>query len=911
MATKTILLTTVGAGTWTLPADCNKTAGISAIAIGGGGGGGRGTNNGTSGSGGGGGAWAKVNALDVSTLTPGTSTLFYSIGSKGTGSTTSGTGGTAGGDTWLNKTSNAAPASTTDGVLAKGGGGGGPSTTVGTGGSSTTSVGNSKFSGGNGGAGGGIASHGGGGGGAAGKDSANGGAGGARTVATGSAGGGGGGVAGAGATGGGTNGAGGSGGNNYSGAPPGNGGSAAGGAGGSGSNGAGGGGGGGRSSGTPAGAGGQGGAGTENSITAGGNAGSGGGGGGGGGDSAATSVGGAGGAAGNYGGGGGGGGGGTTTSGNGGDGAQGALIITYTVADITAALTGNAATGAVGTVVPKLLVELTPTFTVSSTFSGTSAAGNSLRDGNTTTTYWGSNNETNPYASVDLTIPRTIDRIDIACAPSAGTWGPSFTNGALIQYSSNGSSWTTALTVSGLTEDGGGTPQVASFSIGGISARYWRITKTGTAFLGVSEFRIHAWYEASASLTGVAATGAVGSVVANTTKALTGNYATGTLGSVVPGIEMALSGVAVTTSLGNITTGLSIGLTGAASTGDAGSPGVSTSVGLTGAYATTAVGYTNVSPTLSGVVATGATGALSPSLSQSLTGAVGTGSAGVLSVNTSVQLTSVTAVGVIGEEVPNFWITETGVSATSRVGVLTPVAESFTYVGIRGEIQKLNPSAIIELFEIDATNIGGSIYRFHNGKNGLTADITWQGLTYTAFPIEAHGFEWSGKGQLPRPTLAVSNVMGTITSLVLLYEDLIGCKVTRIRTLQKFLDGVNFPGGVNPTEDTTAEFPRDIYYVDRKSAENRDVVEFELAAAIDLAGIMLPNRQIVQNYCPWQYRGAECGWTGTTYYDTNDAVVVGAENDVCGKRLSSCKVRFGQYAELPYGGFPAAGLIKG
>jgi hypothetical protein len=35
---------------------------------------------------------------------------------------------------------------------------------------------------------------------------------------------------------------------------------------------------------------------------------------------------------------------------------------------------------------------------------------------------------------------------------------------------------------------------------------------------------------------------------------------------------------------------------------------------------------------------------------------------------------------------------------------------------------------------------------------------------------------------------------------------------------------------INPTEDFSAEFPREIYYIDRKSAENREIVEFELAS---------------------------------------------------------------------------------
>lgn len=232
------------------------------------------------------------------------------------------------------------------------------------------------------------------------------------------------------------------------------------------------------------------------------------------------------------------------------------------------------------------------------------------------------------------------------------------------------------------------------------------------------------------------------------------------------------------------------------------------------------------------------------------------------------------------------------------------------YAAITAEIQTLTPSAIIEMFEIDTSVIGGAIYRLHAGRTTIGTDVVWQGNTYTAFPIEASGFEWSGRGQLPRPTLRVSNVLGTMSALVLSYEDLVGCKVTRIRTLAKFLDAVNFPGGVNPNADPTAEFTRDVYFVDRKGSENRDFVEFELAAALDLAGMMLPRRQVIQNFCPWKYRGAECGYTGTNYYNANDAPVATAAQDVCAKRLSSCRVRFGQNAELPYGGFPAAGLLR-
>ncbi len=229
---------------------------------------------------------------------------------------------------------------------------------------------------------------------------------------------------------------------------------------------------------------------------------------------------------------------------------------------------------------------------------------------------------------------------------------------------------------------------------------------------------------------------------------------------------------------------------------------------------------------------------------------------------------------------------------------------------ITSEIQKLEPSAIIELFVLDASAFGGDVLRFHAGTNGLSQNLVWQGDTYTAFPVRASGFDMSGNGQLPRPKLQVANVTGAITLLVLTYDDLLGAKITRKRTLAKYLDAVNFPGGTNPSADSTAEFPDDVFFIDRKVTETRDIVEFELAAAFDVAGVQLPRRQIIQNVCVWRYRGDECGYAGTTYFDTNDQPVVSAGLDVCGKRLSSCKARFGANNPLPFGSFPAAGLTR-
>ena len=216
------------------------------------------------------------------------------------------------------------------------------------------------------------------------------------------------------------------------------------------------------------------------------------------------------------------------------------------------------------------------------------------------------------------------------------------------------------------------------------------------------------------------------------------------------------------------------------------------------------------------------------------------------------------------------------------------------------EIQAIAPSAIIELFELqlDATIHGvTTLYRFHAGVDltGSNGDVVWAGNTYTKFPVEASEFEYSGTGQLPRPKIRVSNILGTITAIILV-TPLEGAKVTRIRTMAKYLDAVNFPGGVNPTADPTSEWPREVYYIDRKSAETRDVVEYEMCAAFDLVGVRAPKRQCINNICQWVYRSAECSYTGIDYYDENDESVASSGLDVCGKRLSSCQARFNSFS---------------
>jgi phage-related protein len=90
--------------------------------------------------------------------------------------------------------------------------------------------------------------------------------------------------------------------------------------------------------------------------------------------------------------------------------------------------------------------------------------------------------------------------------------------------------------------------------------------------------------------------------------------------------------------------------------------------------------------------------------------------------------------------------------------------------------------------------------------------------------------------------------------------------------------------------DPHAKFPDEIWYVDRKSNENRSVVEFELASKFDLVGVVLPRRQIIANVCQWRYRSAECGYTGPPVADANDNYLQGSTNALLNDYLQKATI---------------------
>ncbi len=178
------------------------------------------------------------------------------------------------------------------------------------------------------------------------------------------------------------------------------------------------------------------------------------------------------------------------------------------------------------------------------------------------------------------------------------------------------------------------------------------------------------------------------------------------------------------------------------------------------------------------------------------------------------------------------------------------------------ELQQPDPSSIIHLFELEliegihyATGNPDNItttYCWHSGMTAAGAgSIVFNSKTYNPMPIEAEGFDQkSGSNDsIARPVLRVSNLLSTVSTILIEVNkitagnDLLNARVTRIETLAMFLDGES-------TANTNATSRNQVFVIDRKSTENREIVEFELSAIIDQPNVKIPKRQVLPRQFP-------------------------------------------------------------
>ena len=181
-------------------------------------------------------------------------------------------------------------------------------------------------------------------------------------------------------------------------------------------------------------------------------------------------------------------------------------------------------------------------------------------------------------------------------------------------------------------------------------------------------------------------------------------------------------------------------------------------------------------------------------------------------------------------------------------------------------------SPFIELFELDATGLnsmvpGGAtpsnLSRLNfpqptstpNSKFYITNSIperpnittnpsaslngvTFNGNNYMSFPLELQGVDAHGDGTASgKPVLTVANTNQFFLAAILSLGDLIGVKVTRIRTFYDFCDF-----GSNP--DVNQTYPIDVWVITQKSVHTKSGIQWNLSSYLDRPGVKLPRLQI-------------------------------------------------------------------
>jgi len=191
------------------------------------------------------------------------------------------------------------------------------------------------------------------------------------------------------------------------------------------------------------------------------------------------------------------------------------------------------------------------------------------------------------------------------------------------------------------------------------------------------------------------------------------------------------------------------------------------------------------------------------------------------------------------------------------------------------ELNKINPSSVIELFELELTvglhvpsgnpNNLDTVFRFHAGANlNNFGMIRYLGQDYQRVAVKVEGFEDTSTGTIPRPTLTFSNLGGitkdttvmtmsdflNVVNTVTPGNDLLNAKFTRLLPLASALDNANFVGN-NPFGTPSTDRLQDrVYYIDRKAVENRQIVQFELVSVLDMQNKKIPARIVTRDLFP-------------------------------------------------------------
>lgn len=163
-----------------------------------------------------------------------------------------------------------------------------------------------------------------------------------------------------------------------------------------------------------------------------------------------------------------------------------------------------------------------------------------------------------------------------------------------------------------------------------------------------------------------------------------------------------------------------------------------------------------------------------------------------------------------------------------------------TPTNVQTQLLNTNPtSPLIELFQLDASFIGGGKYYFT--PNIDMGPIRFNNFTYMPMPVQTSGWELNASDTQPRPSLTVSNINSVFMSAVQTLGGLVNARVLRIRTFYMFLDG-------QPTADINAFIdPPDEYFIVQRTQMNKELISWQLATPAEAFSMKVPAAQFLKD----------------------------------------------------------------
>lgn len=222
-------------------------------------------------------------------------------------------------------------------------------------------------------------------------------------------------------------------------------------------------------------------------------------------------------------------------------------------------------------------------------------------------------------------------------------------------------------------------------------------------------------------------------------------------------------------------------------------------------------------------------------------------------------------------------------------------------------VQLLDVGEVLQFYKLEIPNVSTPLFFHCNGVrevlNPATDKLepqplmTWLGDQYSFVGIRTDGMELSGDGSVNAPTLEVSDnidgVQGAVSAMCRLYNNLHNAKLTIFfTTLEAYQLGL-------------MQYKVQLWWITQKTLGTASSVTFALDMPANHNRKTIPTR-IIDDICAWakrgEYRGADCGYTGTKFFDEHGNPVDSIALDSCGGMCEDCSKRFGAGAALPFGG---------